>query len=89
MKCFRRRKIILLREPKINQDRHALVGKENVGRPGEADDGKHLRHSKMRKGVDNALNVIVYNSTLVQEVNATQEGAEPFFGTGFGDFDGD
>jgi len=89
VKCFRRRKIILLREPKINQYRDALVGKENVGWPGEVDDGKHLRYSTMWKGVDNALNVVVYNSTLMQEVNATQEGAEPFFGTGFGDFDGD
>jgi hypothetical protein len=40
------------------------------------------------KGMDNALDIIVYDSTLVQEVDATQEGAKPFFCTGLRDFDG-
>jgi hypothetical protein len=42
VECLRRRQIVLLREPKINKYRYALVGKKDVSGSGEADDGKYL-----------------------------------------------
>ena len=42
-----------------------------------------------RSGRRYALDVVVNDAALVEELDAGEEGAEPLFGMMFGDFDGD
>jgi hypothetical protein len=50
VKCLRRRQIILLREPKINKYRYALVGKEDVSGSGEANMMVSIYYREEHKG---------------------------------------
>lgn len=86
MKRLGRLQVVLLRKSEVYEDRHALIVQEYVRRSdGVFTSAKVARTTRVLY----VLDVIVNDSTLVQEVDCREQRAEPPLGGGFADFNGD